>query len=536
MGREGILSFARRRGLLRASISLTVTALVLGPAMLRADPDDADAAWEAARADLRDALEADEPNPDLLDATLTQVAQLGGERAVRVLTDAAVVHCGSGDCRLVARSVASIDDPAARDYVVAEARRRKGGARSWLCLLALAASDWPEARPVLVDTIESARPFLGVEAVLALRRQRTAAAVETLVDALAAVARLRRSVSDRDVVAEAIRQALVDLTGAEHEDVDGWRAWWQSRGESFTPAPERNADDDDRDDEERIRTVVREAPETRTRPRLPPTVARLRGDDVLVVRGNWDVIDEVLDDLGIPYRRVARKRLASERLDPERQVVVIGCGGHAFPRRAVEKLRDFVREGGYLFTSDYGLTQVLEPAFPGAASKAGSSGFTELDVAIGPAAGAGESSVARHLLHDVFSARREGVPPPRWKVDPSSYTIAPGPETTVLVESAELAKSLGHGAVAVTFRRDASSPRRGRRRGRGDERPSTGGARWASAERRTAHDLRGGAVLHVIGHFAKQRNADGDGFALQQLFLNFLDERQASIRAAASRS
>ena len=42
-----------------------------------------------------------------------------------------------------------------------------------------------------------------------------------------------------------------------------------------------------------------------------------------------------------------------------------------------------------------------------------------------------------------------------------------------------------------------------------------------------------GSVLHVLGHFNKQKDPKGDGFALQQLLLNFVLEKQEARRTKA---
>ena len=39
-------------------------------------------------------------------------------------------------------------------------------------------------------------------------------------------------------------------------------------------------------------------------------------------------------------------------------------------------------------------------------------------------------------------------------------------------------------------------------------------------------------MLHVLSHFQKQRDESGDGFALQQMLLNFIVEKQAFRRRA----
>ncbi len=272
--------------------------------------------------------------------------------------------------------------------------------------------------------------------------------------------------------------------------------------------------------------------------------------DVLVVSGQYDRVQEVLDRLGIPYRTTTPDRLPNEDLsrclvllvncsdsyatfamqpasvtslekkivslekeereirkmmarsqDPKtvrrlqvelldvtsrsgdlrRQLEAAGA-----PARLIASVRDFVRGGGYLFTSDWGLT-ILEQAFPGYVRNGGNVG----PKTVGIVAHAGGE---RHpLLEEVFpagSASRKF----RWEIDGSSYLVRverPG-EVETLVESPEVAR---HRAVAVAFspQKDDGTPRAGR-------------------------------VLHVLSHFQKQATKQGD-YALQNLLLNFLLDR-----------
>lgn len=147
----------------------------------------------------------------------------------------------------------------------------------------------------------------------------------------------------------------------------------------------------------------------------------------------------------------------------------------------VGKLRDFVKEGGYLFTSDWGIT-LLEKAFPGYVRIGGT--FGPKTVGIRPRKGKENDP----LLEDVFLLKSTlGL---RWEIDSGTYLIRTGSSrVTTLVESGSLPR---YRAVAVVF-----SPTRD-----------------------------AGRVLHVVSHFSKQ--ADGYGeFALQNLVLNFILERMA---------
>ncbi len=166
--------------------------------------------------------------------------------------------------------------------------------------------------------------------------------------------------------------------------------------------------------------------------------------------------------------------------------------------KSVEKIAEFVRQGGYLFTSDWGLS-LVEQALPGYVRNGGPVGPRAVNIR--PKAG-GE----RHpLLEEVFyEGARAGGPVAarkfRWEIDGSSYLIRVDKPQAVetLVESGELGR---HPAVAVVF-----SPEK------------------------SAQAPRPGKVLHVLSHFKKQATQQGD-YALQNMLVNFLLDRAGPRKA-----
>lgn len=150
-----------------------------------------------------------------------------------------------------------------------------------------------------------------------------------------------------------------------------------------------------------------------------------------------------------------------------------------------DNVRRFVEKGGYLFTSDWGLT-LLEKCFPDFVQNGGNYGPSNVKIA------ASRSEEAAKLLEGVFVKKAKPgstttAQDLRWEVDSGSYLIkVKSKKVVTLVESASLPN---HKAVAVAF-----SPT-------GD-----------------------GRVLHVLSHFSKQADNYGE-YALQNLLLNFILER-----------
>ncbi len=221
---------------------------------------------------------------------------------------------------------------------------------------------------------------------------------------------------------------------------------------------------------------------------------------------------------------------------------------HKMTDAAVKKLKNYVEAGGYLFTEDWNMPDILERAWPRLVGTG--SYLPEGKVDVAPARGA----TTHPMLRGVFatpkkptadkdkkgkkddakpkdSSKKNGTTVAEeekkklkkkakeqikkqqneWMVDDESpYILVKDKRNVViLMTSQKVAQQSGggHGTVALTFGGPDAY-------GKGE---ASGGLK--------------GRVIHVISHFARQ-HAKEDGFALQNLALNFLlESRQRRIRA-----
>ena len=176
----------------------------------------------------------------------------------------------------------------------------------------------------------------------------------------------------------------------------------------------------------------------------PEDAAALRAveaSDVVVVRGTYDHVEQVLDALGTPYTAVETSQLPRVRLRPE-QLVVINCPG-TVPAASMVQIREFVAAGGSLFTTDWALRHVIEPAFPGLLA------YNERPTA---------DDVVRITVRSHDNPFLKGVmseqDDPLWWLEGSSYPIKilDRERVEVLLESRELADKYGEAPVAVLFK------------------------------------------------------------------------------------
>ena len=219
---------------------------------------------------------------------------------------------------------------------------------------------------------------------------------------------------------------------------------------------------------------------------------------------------------------------------------------------AVQKLKKYVERGGYLFTEDWGLVDILPRAWPQLVGPGPYLPEAEVDVA--PARG----STTHPMLRGVFVSAKKIIketdigkkheggikggpktesedirkkieetvkkPDNKWKVDDESpyIEVKNKSKVTILMTSKKVRElSSGHGTVALTF----GGPY-GYGKGEGVSRKTRTQLRDKGEQGGLGKHVPGvikGRVLHVLSHFARQ-HAKEDEFALQNLALNFLLE------------
>ena len=169
-------------------------------------------------------------------------------------------------------------------------------------------------------------------------------------------------------------------------------------------------------------------------------LAAVVASDIVVVSGCYDHVERVLQALEVPFQTVQPGSLAGVDLRPE-QLLVVNCPGELTPAEII-KVRDFVAAGGSLFTTDWALRNVIEPAFPGLVEY---NDRPTGDDVVGIEVVDGDSPYLQGVL--------DGDDNPQWWLEGSSYPIRVlDPERVrVLIRSNELGEKYGECAVAVVF-------------------------------------------------------------------------------------
>jgi hypothetical protein len=179
----------------------------------------------------------------------------------------------------------------------------------------------------------------------------------------------------------------------------------------------------------------------RDAPEKARVLETLEKSDVVVVRGQYDRVEDVLRALEVDFTACSTTALDHLSLRPE-QLLIINCPGQ-ISAAAVTRVRSFVEAGGSLFTTDWALKHVIEPAFPGVLA------FNERPTA---------DDVVRIEVKDPDNIYLQGViegqDDPQWWLEASSYPIriVDADRVEVLITSKELGQKYGEEPVAVWFR------------------------------------------------------------------------------------
>jgi hypothetical protein len=167
---------------------------------------------------------------------------------------------------------------------------------------------------------------------------------------------------------------------------------------------------------------------------------QIRASDVVVVRGGYDHVERVLEGLEMPHTSIAPGQLPQVELSPQ-QLLVVNCPGN-IRDRDVSRIAEFVAAGGSLFTTDWALRHVVEPAFPGVVA------YNERPTA---------DDVVRIEIKDhdnpFLAGVMDGADDPQWWLEASSYPIriVDHDRVKVLLASRELESKYGEAPVAIVF-------------------------------------------------------------------------------------
>lgn len=209
---------------------------------------------------------------------------------------------------------------------------------------------------------------------------------------------------------------------------------------------------------------------------------RTTAENVKVVAGDYDKCENVMTALGLQHGALTADEIGKVRPTQDVRAIFYDCTGKSAESKTLENLERWVKDGGFLFTSDWGVDNVIEKGFPGylKVMRNGTRPVMTPDTVITFTVAPGKHTLLAGLPQEAETSR--------WWLEDSSilFTVARPDDVEVLAVSSDLESRFGSKVVAVTF------------------------------------PYGKGRVVHALGHmFQKEGNLRG-AYAMQRLLLNFL--------------
>jgi len=167
---------------------------------------------------------------------------------------------------------------------------------------------------------------------------------------------------------------------------------------------------------------------------------KVKESSIIIVAGAYDKIELVLDLIKVPFILIQPHEVSQIELNPE-QILIINCPGNVNDD-ALPKIKEFVNKGGFLFTTDWTLQNILEKIFP-----------KYLKYNQRPTA----DDCVRVEVLDKTNKFLEGLfkdeADPIWWLEGSSYPIQILDKTRVklLIVSKEMQEKYGEDPIVITF-------------------------------------------------------------------------------------
>lgn len=179
----------------------------------------------------------------------------------------------------------------------------------------------------------------------------------------------------------------------------------------------------------------------RDRPEDLEILKKVKESAIIIVAGSYDKIELVLDLIKVPYVLMQPYELDKIELNPD-QMLIINCPGSDISSNYLRKIKTYVADGGFLFTTDWALLHVLEKIFPEYVKY---NQITTRDDCVRVEI----VSKDNKFLEGLF----EGDSDPIWWLESSSYpiTIIDKKKVKVLVKSKEMETKYGEAPIVILF-------------------------------------------------------------------------------------
>ncbi|KKK42926.1 hypothetical protein LCGC14_1222970 [marine sediment metagenome] len=172
---------------------------------------------------------------------------------------------------------------------------------------------------------------------------------------------------------------------------------------------------------------------------------KVKESTIIIVIGSYDRVETVLEMIKVPYVLIQTDEVDQIELKPD-QILIVNCPGN-ISDDGLSKIKNFVKKGGFLFTTDWALLNILEKVF------ISETGVPFVKYNQTPS---GDDCVAvqvvdksNKFLEGLFKADED----PIWWLESSSYPIMINDKqrVKVLVTSKEMEEKYGEAPIVITF-------------------------------------------------------------------------------------
>lgn len=176
------------------------------------------------------------------------------------------------------------------------------------------------------------------------------------------------------------------------------------------------------------------------RPEDLDVLKKVSETSIIIVAGAYDKIELVLDLINVPYVLIQPSQVDSIELRPD-QILIINCPGN-ISDLGLKKIESFVKRGGFLFTTDWALLNVLEKIFPNIVKynqRPTADDCVSIQVI----------DKENKFLEGLFDNQDDFI----WWLEGSSYPIQilNKNKVKVLVNSREMKEKYGEAPIVITF-------------------------------------------------------------------------------------
>ena len=178
------------------------------------------------------------------------------------------------------------------------------------------------------------------------------------------------------------------------------------------------------------------------RPQDLEILKKVKDSSIIIVAGSYDKIEMVLDLIKIPYVLIQPQDVDQIELKTD-QILIVNCPGY-ISEFGLNKIKGFVQKGGFLFTTDWALLNILEKIFPEYVKynqRPTADDCVRVEVV----------DKKNKFLEGLFTGKDAD---PIWWLESSSYPIiiVDKNKVNILVSSKEMKEKYGESPIVILFR------------------------------------------------------------------------------------